>query len=259
MKTPITYYGGKQRLLKYILPLIPKHTLYAEPFTGGGAVFFSKEPSDIEVINDTNKALVTFYKVAKSNFKKLRKRVQETLHSRISHKKAQLVYDNLEFFNEVDVAWSVWMLATTSFASMLGAPMGYDKSKQTTTRKFNNKKKDFTTELQQRLEKAQIESRDACEIITSRDTKQSFFYCDPPYFNADMGHYKGYTQQDFERLLQTLSKVKGKFLLSSYPSSILNKYIKKNKWYTKSIKQIHKVGSHNTKAKTEVLTANYQI
>lgn len=60
MKTPITYYGGKQRLLKYILPLIPKHTLYAEPFTGGGAVFFEKEPSDIEVINDTNKALITF-------------------------------------------------------------------------------------------------------------------------------------------------------------------------------------------------------
>ncbi|MFN8266498.1 MAG: DNA adenine methylase [Chitinophagales bacterium] len=259
MKTPITYYGGKQRLLKYILPLIPKHTLYAEPFTGGGAVFFEKEPSDIEVINDTNKALVTFYKVAQSNFRKLRKRVQETLHSRISHKKAQLVYANPEFFSEVDVAWSVWMLASTSFASMLGAPFGYDKSKQTTTRKFNNKKKDFTKELQQRLEHAQIESRDACEIISSRDTKQSFFYCDPPYFNADMGHYKGYTQQDFERLLQTLSKVKGKFLLSSYPSDILNKYSKQNGWHTKSIKQLHKIGSNNSKTKTEVLTANYQI
>lgn len=27
MKTPISYYGGKQTLLKHILPLIPKHIL----------------------------------------------------------------------------------------------------------------------------------------------------------------------------------------------------------------------------------------
>ena len=38
MKTPISYYGGKQSLLKHILPLIPKHKIYVEPFFGGGAV-----------------------------------------------------------------------------------------------------------------------------------------------------------------------------------------------------------------------------
>ncbi|MBX7226402.1 MAG: DNA adenine methylase [Chitinophagales bacterium] len=259
MKTPITYYGGKQRLLKYILPLIPQHTLYAEPFTGGGAVFFSKEPSEIEIINDTNQALITFYKITKSDFRRLNKKVQETLHSRVSHKKAQLIYANKEFFQDIDVAWSVWMLASTSFASMLGAPMGYDVSKQTLTRKFNNKKKEFTKDLQKRLENANIESRDACHIITSRDTKQTFFYCDPPYFNADMGHYKGYTEQDFERLLKTLSNIKGKFLLSSYPSELLTKYIKKYNWHTKSITQKHKIVLHEPKEKTEVLTANYEI
>ena len=60
-------------------------------------------------------------------------------------------------------------VVSTSFASMLGAPFGYDKSKTNDNkRKFNNKKKDFTKELQQRLEHAQIESRDACEIINSQ-------------------------------------------------------------------------------------------
>ncbi len=42
MKTPITYYGGKQKLVSKILPLIPEHKLYAEPFVGGAAVFFGK-------------------------------------------------------------------------------------------------------------------------------------------------------------------------------------------------------------------------
>ena len=54
MKTPITYYGGKQTMLKYILPLIPTHSLYTEAFCGGAAVFFAKPPSDGEVINDLN-------------------------------------------------------------------------------------------------------------------------------------------------------------------------------------------------------------
>ncbi len=43
LKTPITYYGGKQRMLKYILPLIPKHNVYTECFAGGLAVFFAKQ------------------------------------------------------------------------------------------------------------------------------------------------------------------------------------------------------------------------
>jgi DNA adenine methylase len=54
MKTPITYYGGKQTLLKYLLPLIPQHKMYCEPFFGGGAVFFAKPKSEVEVINDIN-------------------------------------------------------------------------------------------------------------------------------------------------------------------------------------------------------------
>lgn len=42
MKTPITYYGGKQNMLKHILPLVPKHSLYTEAFAGGAALFLQK-------------------------------------------------------------------------------------------------------------------------------------------------------------------------------------------------------------------------
>jgi len=63
MKTPVSYYGGKQKLATKICSLIPEHTLYSEPFIGGGAIFFAKEPSPVEVLNDTNKELMNFYKV----------------------------------------------------------------------------------------------------------------------------------------------------------------------------------------------------
>lgn len=54
MRTPISYYGGKQTMLKHILPLIPRHRIYTEAFCGGAAVLFAKRPAEAEVINDIN-------------------------------------------------------------------------------------------------------------------------------------------------------------------------------------------------------------
>jgi DNA adenine methylase len=262
LKTPISYYGGKQKLAKIIIILIPKHNLYCEPFFGGGAVFFQKLPSNVEVINDTNNELINFYKVVKNDFANLEKEIQSTLHSRELHKRAQLIYNNPDRFSELERAWAVWVLATQSFSAKLNGAWGYDIKRNTTTKKISNKRDSFTLGYAERLEKAQIECTDALRIIKSRDTKDSFFYCDPPYYNSECGHYKGYTQNDFERLLKTLSSVKGKFLLSSYPSPILNEYVKKYGWQQRRIQQTTSVGnSHPTpqKQKTEVLTANYPI
>ena len=73
-----------------------------------------------------------------------------------------------------------------------------------------------------------------------------------------MGHYKGYSEQDFENLLQKLSELKGKFILSSYPSPLLEKYTKKYKWNTVKIEGISvSVSLGRQKIKTEVLTSNY--
>lgn len=76
MKTPVTYYGGKQKLVTTILPLFPEHVLYTEPFAGGAALFFAKEPSEIEVLNDLNSELINFYKVMQQDFISLQKKNQ---------------------------------------------------------------------------------------------------------------------------------------------------------------------------------------
>ncbi|GJQ05738.1 DNA adenine methylase [Capnocytophaga canimorsus] len=67
-RTPISYYGGKQTMLPHILPLIPEHQIYVEPFFGGGAVFWAKEPAKSEIINDFNANVVNFYEVLKTDF-----------------------------------------------------------------------------------------------------------------------------------------------------------------------------------------------
>jgi DNA adenine methylase len=261
MKPPITYYGGKQKMASKILPLIPKHNLYCEPFFGGGAIFFMKPPSELEVINDTNGDLINFFRVMKNDFRKLNKEIKTTLYAREHHKTAKVILDNPKLFSDVKRAWAIWVMAHQSYASKLDGPWGYDITINTSPKRLANKRRAFP-DFSKRLEQVQIECNDALKVITSRDTKASFFYCDPPYYNSDMGHYKGYTKDDFEKLLQTLSKIKGKFLLSSYPSDIIANYSKKNKWYTQKIDTAMSISSarfETKKRKTEVLTANYPI
>ncbi len=261
METPISYYGGKQKLVAKILPLIPEHKMYAEPFIGGGAVFFSKPPSHIEVVNDTNKELINFYRILQNRFVELDSMVKVTLHSRTLHRDANVVYANPHLFEEVKRAWAVWVLSTQSFSAMLDGSWGYDKSDNTTTKKITNKRNQFSEEYAIRMQNVQLECSDALYVIQSRDTPGTFFYCDPPYFNSVCGHYDGYSEQDFDNLLKLLASIKGKFLLSSYPSPMLQRTVKANGWHYKCFEQGVSVNAKGgyMKRKWEMLTANYEI
>jgi DNA adenine methylase len=261
MKTPLSYYGGKQKLVSIILEIIPEHILYAEPFLGGAAVFFSKPQSEIEVLNDTNKELMNFYRVVQNDFVSIEKEIKISLHSRDLHRKASVIYNNPDLFTEIKRAWAVWVLLSQSFSSQMDGSFGYDIAKNTTTKKISNKRASFTEEYAIRLQNVQLESADALYVIRSRDSANSFFYCDPAYFNSDCGHYDGYSVDDFESLLKTLSKIDGKFLLSSYPSSILKQYTKANNWQMKSFEQLVSINAKSgyLKRKEEVFTANFKI
>lgn len=248
-------------MVSYILPIIPKHTMYAEPFCGGAAPFFSKPPSEIEVLNDTNKELINFYRVVQNDFVGLEKEIRITLHSRDLHRKASVIYNNPDLFSEIKRAWAVWVLSSQSFSAVIDGSWGYDKGKNTTTKKISNKREGFTEQYAIRLQNVQLECADALYIIRSRDTPETFFYCDPPYYNSDCGHYDGYSMEDFEQLMKALSKIEGKFLLSSYPSDILKSYTKANSWQMKAVEQTVSVNAKGgyLKRKVEVFTANYKI
>lgn len=117
LKTPISYYGGKQQMLRHILPLIPEHHLYCEPFLGGAAVFFGKRPAPVEIINDLNEELINFYAMAKMRFRELNKLVKGTLHSRKTHQRAWAIYCSPEGHDLITRAWATWVLSTQSFVS----------------------------------------------------------------------------------------------------------------------------------------------
>lgn len=254
MKTPITYYGGKQQMLRYILPLIPNHRIYDEPFFGGGAVFWGKKPSSIEFINDHNSEVVNFYRVLKLNFQDLKKEINSTLYSEHQYKEAVTIYFNHREYSEVKRAWALWVLSHQSFNAVIGNNWRCSKGRSLASQ-LQESKELFTDLYSKRMENASIFCREALDVIKKTDEKDTFHYIDPPYYQADMGHYGDYKIGDFDKLLRLLSTIEGKFMLSSYPSEILNRYIVQNNWKMLEYELPRPAGGGK---KIEVLTMNYQ-
>ncbi len=71
-KPPVKWAGGKGQLIKQLVPLLPskKWGLYAEPFVGGGAVFFYLRPPRALLI-DSNEELINFYRVVRDDLEDL--------------------------------------------------------------------------------------------------------------------------------------------------------------------------------------------
>jgi len=129
MNSPITYWGGKKIMARHIVPLIPAHTTYVEPFFGGGAIYFLKTPSEVEVINDTNRFVVNFFQQIKANFDSLQIEVQTTPHSRSLYKDALVMYDNPHLFTDLQRAWAFWILCNEGYAGKIGS-WGYERMRR---------------------------------------------------------------------------------------------------------------------------------
>ncbi len=257
MKTPISYYGGKQTLLKHILPLIPDHSLYTEAFCGGCAVLFAKPPADCEVINDTNTELVNFYRVAQQKYAALKEMIDSTLHSREIHAHAKHINQHPMFFTPVERAWAVWVCSKLGFASMLDGTFGYDRT-GTTSQKLRNAKDAFTEELCSRLENVTVECEDGTNLIRRYDCDRAFHFVDPPYVGSDCGHYNGtFNEEDFQHLLDTLAKVKGKFMLTMFPHRLIEQYVRECGWHIHRIERTITASKVSRRRQEEWITTNY--
>lgn len=276
MKTPISYYGGKQNMLKEILPLIPKHDVYVEPFVGGGAVLFAKEQSKVEVINDINGNLATFYRVLKNDSEGLNKLIQDTLHCEYTYKQTKEIYKNSDSgdYSDVQVAWACWVQCNCSFAN---SPTNGWGNTFNLRDKLNSaivvlNKKELFGRISKRLSLIHVNNSEAVYLIKKleqrSESKKYFYYLDPPYPESDCKHYEKEKHVYYE-LLDLLPIIKGKWLMSSYPSEELNELRRNCKsTHTKTkglnFKDIEKnlsvSGKHNAgKKKTECLTWNYDL
>jgi DNA adenine methylase len=262
MKPALRYYGGKQKMITHILPLIPEHRVYVEPFAGGATVLFAKEKCQIEIINDLLDGVVIFYRVMKNKKKQkeLFQMIHETPYSRSENRRAHKLYKS---GTEIEKAWATWMSISTGFSGKMdGAFSVTTVANSSRVVTFQNYKKNIEA-CAKRLETVVIENIDALECTRRYDGEETFIYLDPPYLNADQGHYSGYSESDFEALLQLTTELKGSFLLSCYPCDLTEKYLEENHdmnyaYFKQRISAANRSKKPDAKReKTEMLIWNY--
>lgn len=194
--------------------------------------------------------------------------LEQTPYSRQQLKLARYMYTTQECHSDVQKARAFWMLCNLSFSGTMSGGYKFSKKSNKNVKAFHRKKDHINNTLVDRLNNVDVECRDAIPVIKSRDTKESFFYVDPPYVvnqdqKVNQGHYYGYTSEDYTKLLDVLAKMKGKFLLSNYPSDLLTEYTQRYGWFileSKTAITANNVKSNGKrKYKTEVLVANYPI
>lgn len=211
MSKPIfPWLGGKRRLAKHILPLINGHKTYVEPFAGGAAIFFMKEPSKVEVINDINSDVVNLYRVVRHHLDEFINHFRWSLISREEFMTAKKVDPST--LTDIQRAARFYFLQRNSFgAKVEGRSFGVAPSSPP---KFNLTKIEMDiSQAHMRLARTYIENLAWHEIIKKYDRPETMFYLDPPYWGTE-GYGVDFPFDNYERMAELARTIQGRMVIS---------------------------------------------
>lgn len=210
MASPIIpWIGGKRRLADLLLPRFPAHSCYVEVFAGGAALFFLRNPAEVEVINDVNGDLVNLYRVVKSHLEEFVRQFKWAISSREVFKWLQDTPP--ETLTDIQRAARFYYLQHQAFG---GRVSGQSWGTATTAPPVNLLRIEETLSMAHlRLASAYIEHLDWAACMDRYDRPHTLFYCDPPYWETE-GYGVPFAWAEYERLAAKMKAIKGKAILS---------------------------------------------
>lgn len=212
MNSPFAYIGGKSKLSKTIIELIPEHDAYCEVFAGAAWVFFRKEPSKYETINDLDSDLVSFYRVLQNHLEEFLRQFRWILSSREWFKdwKQQQKTGGL---TDIQRAARYYYLQRHSFGGRVRSrTFGANQLRRPRINLLRIEEE--LSEVHLRLAAATIENLPWQEFLQRYDKRRTFFYLDPPYYKAPYYQHNLLKLEDYQELAKRLASVKAKILLS---------------------------------------------
>ena len=242
---PLKWHGGKHYLAHKIIALMPPHLHYVEPYFGGGAVLFARDPTRdwyegaadydgsakmrgcSEVANDINGELMNFWDILKSPalFSEFQERLRMTPFSEVEfHRSMNGFYDECKFNRAL-----AFFIRCRQSRQGLGKDFA-TVSRNRTRRGQNEQVSAWLTaidglpEVHARLKRVLILNRPALDVIRTQDGPRTLFFLDPPYLHETRTVTEAYQHEmshnDHADLLATLHAIDGAFLLSGYRSDL---------------------------------------
>ena len=228
--TPFPWLGGKSRMVQTILPLLPPHTTYVEPFGGAANLLLGKKSSQVEVYNDASGLLVNFFRVLQDPIQRtaLLDRLQWTPYARMEYAHA------LEHLDDPDPVMKAWAFFTAqcqgisgggSFGNRGASNWGYSRTADQ-AQSFRGHVEKLPA-IAERLLEVQIEHSDGIEVIRRWDAPDTLFYIDPPYADATRTNKSGRAAYHCEidddgqqALVDALLRLQGGAILSGYRTTL---------------------------------------
>ena len=244
MPAPFGWPGGKSRLAKKIVSLIPAHKTYVEPFAGAASVFWAKDPSEVEILNDIDPDLMRFYQeLSQLHGCDLPKTLKQAggikgLKASQGHQKACVFLTNV-------------MCSFGDKRQNTARGTG-EKLCLGNARMFHSRLPRFRA----RIKSVKLHNEDWEQTIQRYDGVNTFFYFDPPYHATAKVHTHGDDQ--LERLASVLPQLKGKWLLSYDNAPEVRQAFAKFDIIPVTSRYTLASGSNTIKG-TQVLIANYPL
>jgi len=219
LNSPIKWVGGKSRLRKEIISLLPEHSCYVEPFCGAAWVLFGKAPSKVEIINDIDGNLVNFFRVLKTKPEEFLASFDWELVSRAEFQRlAQLDPSTL---SDVEQARRFYYLIMAGW----GGELNYPRFQTSITDGGHGNRligaletlRQRVEPIHNRLKTVIIENLDWRKCIERYDRPGAFMYIDPPYPGNGVNYVHNMrTWEEHYELAARLAQSKCKWILSSY-------------------------------------------
>lgn len=210
MVGPLAYIGGKNRLAKKIISMLPEHTTYVEAFAGGAQVLFHKPPSNVEVLNDLDFDVVNFFRVCQWHYEELVRYLRYCLASRRLHELH--VKSDPTTLTDIQRAGRFFYLQKNSFGGLVIKQKFHYGVTQPSNYNLD-RIPEVIERAHRRLARVQIESLPYETVLEKYDRPTTLFYLDPPYWERKLYKFN-FTEEDFLNMEQRLRKLKGKFILS---------------------------------------------
>jgi len=253
MKSFLSYLGGKSLLADTIVPLIPEHQTYVEPFAGAAWILFAKEPSKVEVINDINVDIVNLYRVVKHHLEEYIRTFKWLLVAREEFERFRETPP--ETLTDIQRAVRFFYLLKNGYASKLD--FSTFSSSKSSKSSFNLLRiEEILSAAHLRLSRVYIENQSYQRIIEKFDSKETAFYLDPPYWDCEDYYGKGiFSKQDFSTLKDMLMGIQGRFIMSINDAKPIRELY--GAFNIKRVKTSYSTASKGAQAKNELLVMNF--
>ncbi|HLV81145.1 MAG TPA: DNA adenine methylase [Chthonomonadaceae bacterium] len=230
-KIAFGWYGGKYSHLSWLLPLLPDTNHYCEPFGGSAAALLNRAPSPVETYNDLDSEVVTFFRVLRDEREALVEAIGLTPFSR--EELSLAAREPQQGLSDLERARRFYVRArqTRTGLAQTASPGRWATCRGTSRRGMGGAVSRWLgsaydlIEIAARLLRVQIDNRPAAEVIAAYDSKDTLFYCDPPYVHQARGDAKAYgfemTDAEHRHLAKILHGVHGKVALSGYRCALM--------------------------------------